>query len=169
MTDETKASTAELLRFIADNLDWLAHREDAETAFDELGTVHLLLEVTIGARVLGPYAGPCDVCGRDMYARTGATIVECRHCALEWDLEPRRAWLLGQVGDQLATAADLSRALGGLGVDVRPETIRKWRERKLLHPAGTDRSGRPLYRVRDVQQLVARPTRHGRSGTHTGH
>ena len=168
MSDETRASTPELLRFIADHLDWLAHRDDAETAFDELGTVHMLFEVTIGARVVGPYAGPCDICGRDLYAKTGATIVECRHCALEWDLEPRRAWLLGQVGDQLATAADLARALAGLGVDVNPASIRKWRERKLLHPAGTDRSGRPLYRVRDVQELIARVPRHGRTGTHAG-
>lgn len=161
-------TTPELLRYVADNLDWLAHRDQAETAFDELATLHTLLEVTISNRTLGPYAGPCDTCGRDLYARTGSPIVECRHCGLEWDLEPRRAWLLGQVGDQLATAADLSRALTGLGVDINATTIRKWRERKLLHQAGTDRQGHPTYRVRDVQELAARTTRHGRTGRQTG-
>jgi hypothetical protein len=152
---ETKASPAELLRYVADNLEWLSHRPEGPDAFDELHFVLTLVESTIGARVLGPYAGPCDVCGRDMYARTGALVVECRPCNLIYDVEPRRAWLLEQAADELRGAAEMARVLSGFGLAITDERIRKWADRDDLKAAGVDRAGRPLYRVRDVQKLLA--------------
>lgn len=157
---EQNASTTDLLRYLADSTDWLAHRGDgqAETAFDELEAIARLVESTVDTRDPGSYAGPCDICSLDMYARPGATIVRCRMCDVEYDLAPRRRKLLDKAKGKLATATDCARALTGVGVPVTAERIRQWVARGHLKPAGTDLQKKPLYRIRDVLDLLERPT-----------
>ena len=56
------------LRFVARHADWLMHRPEAEQAYDELSAVVEGARRTIDTRGGQQYAGPCDVCERDMYA-----------------------------------------------------------------------------------------------------
>lgn len=148
-------STADALRYIAANTTWLAHHRDAEEAFDELEHICAVVDVAIDSRPPQVYAGPCDVCRRDMYAKEGAATVECRLCSLTYEMGPRRDYLLDLVADQLATASMLSAALATLGEPVTPDAIRKWAERGRLIAKGKDHRGRPTYRVEDVRRLAA--------------
>lgn len=112
-----------------------------------------------GARIVDApaertYAGPCDTCGTDLYAQEGRGTVTCPDCRTMYDLATRRAWLLDVVDDRLATATEIARALTSLELPVSSERIRQWRHRDRLDERGSDRRGRPLYRVGDVVDLL---------------
>lgn len=100
------------------------------------------------------YAGPCDTCGHDLYARSGKRDVTCYDCGLVYDLAARREWLLSVVEDQLATAVEIARALTTLELPVTAERIRQWKHRERIEARARDRLGRPLYRVGDIIELV---------------
>lgn len=100
------------------------------------------------------YAGPCDHCGTDLYATAGRGHVECHDCGLCYDLAARRAWLLGVVDDRLATAIEIARALTSLELPVTADRIYQWKHRDRLDVRGSDRRGRPLFRVGDVVDLL---------------
>lgn len=55
--------------------------------------------------------------------------------------------------DQLLTGPQAAKLCG-----VSPITIRSWKRRRILEPAGLDERGRPLYRHLDVA-LAERSTR----------
>jgi hypothetical protein len=157
------ATTPELLRYLADSVPWLAHRKDeAEDAFDELDNLAHLVERTIDTKEVGAYAGPCDVCGRDMYARPGKRVVQCVHCNLDYDLAPRRDWLLKQAEDRLEPAIVIAKSLTANDRPVTAKRIRDWADREILEVKGHDRHGHRLFRVGDVQHLVENPPRRGR-------
>ena len=137
----------------------LAHREDGLEAFDELAYAAALVERAVdipGARV---YAGPCDVCGKDLYAEPGAAHVSCRPCGIQLDMEIRRGWLLKTAEDRLEGAATCARVLTGFGERVTPELIRQWAKRKVITPRVMDPNGQPLYRVGDVRDAIQRSQR----------
>ena len=106
------------------------------------------------------YVGPCRsdvdgvICAEELYAKLGDDTIKCRACGTRHDTSERRAWLLAAVDDQLAHATLAARAVSGLGVDVTPERIRKWKERGRIMPHSVDREGRPLYRIEDVVALA---------------
>ena len=56
--------------------------------------------------------------------------------------------------DQLVTAAEAALAAG-----VSAATVRDWKRRDLLEPAGRDRRHRPLYRITDVWDVERRTRR----------
>ena len=149
--------TPEDLRYLADNIGWLAHQTQALAAFDELGHIARLVESTI--RQPPPafwYAGPCDTCHRDMYARYGDPEVTCVSCNLIYDVEDRRAWLLTVVRDRLERAVVLCRALSAFGHDVSRQRLGMWQTRGLLAPRAHDEKGYPLYRVGDILDILER-------------
>lgn len=100
------------------------------------------------------FAGPCGECGQDLYAAVGAPLVRCPQCGQVYDTEQRRSWLLELVHDQLATGPEISQALTSLALPVTPERIRQWKARNRLLPRGKNQTGRPLYRVGDVAELL---------------
>lgn len=158
-------ATADALRYIAGNVTFLSHHRDAEEAFDELEHICSLVDTAIDSRPPQVYAGPCDVCRRDMYAKEGAPDVECHLCHLTYPMEFRREYLLDKVVDQLANAATIAGAVTKLGEDVTPEDIRKWAERGRLLAKGHDHRGRPLYRVGDVLDLRKTMKRRGKAAS----
>lgn len=155
MTDE-RASTPDLLRYLADSTDWLAHRpgDEALDASDELQLIAAMVVATSDTHEPGVYAGPCDICGDELYAKPGARVVHCRLCNVDYDVEPRRQKLLKKAESKLLGAADIARVLTGAGLKVTPERVRTWIAREQLKPAGIDRARRPLYRLRDAQRLA---------------
>lgn len=150
----TMITTPTVLRFVAHHLDWLAHRPEGPEAIEELSNIVALYDLAIDTNPRMIYAGPCDVCGRDMYATEGRLVVECRPCGITHTLTERREALLGKVMDTLAPASDIARGLIDLGEAVSFEAIRKWAERERLIARGHDLRGRPLYRVGDVVELA---------------
>jgi hypothetical protein len=100
------------------------------------------------------FAGPCDQCGRDLYAKKGESSVKCHDCGIEYDLPSRREWLLRVVDDQLATATEIARALTSLDLPVTPERIRQWTHRERLDVKGHNKLGHALLRVGDVVTLL---------------
>jgi hypothetical protein len=151
-----------VLCYLAANVDWLMHRPDAADALDELhAALDQLRDVVDTAPDLW-YAGPCNVCGRDLYCKPEAAEVECRQCGLVYPMTDRRAWLLAHVDDQLARTVDVARALSGFGYDVTRHRIATWRDRGKIEPAGVDEQGRSLYRVGDVRDLLEADERKAR-------
>jgi hypothetical protein len=154
---------AESLRYLADNVNWLAHQPDAAAAFDELDQVPTLVESAIRQPSWPSwYAGRCDKCGHDMYAYRDDLAVECEQCHLFYDVAERRAYLLDIVRDHLDRPSVIIRALAGLGVEVSRQRIKMWETRGLIIVKAVDLSGRPMYRVGDVIDIVQRLAEHAR-------
>lgn len=126
--------------FVADLLDWYA---------EATRVVDLPPE-----RV---YAGPCDLCGNDLYAIPGAVTMRCDSigCDGTYDVSQRRAWLLGAVSDRLATTTEICTALTSLSTPVTPNVIRGLVYRGRIVAKGTDSHHHPLYRVGDVMEVLA--------------
>lgn len=100
------------------------------------------------------FAGHCD-CGNDLYAREGAAAVECRMCGRVHDVEARRAYLLSLVEDQLATVAEICRAVHLFDEPVSRSQVTNWASRGQLVKRGSNRKGHATYRIGDVLNLLA--------------
>lgn len=105
------------------------------------------------------YAGPCQVCGADLYTLPDQPAVRCAGCGTVEDVARRRSYLLAAVDDHLATATEIARALTSLAMPVTSERIRQWKHRERLQArAHEPHTGHPLYRVGDVIDLLLADT-----------
>lgn len=104
------------------------------------------------------FAGPCSLCGHDLYATPGEPVVVCAACQTPEDVDRRREFLLAKVDDQLVTATEMARALTTLGQPVTPERIRQWKHRGRILSRGSSAAGVPVYRVGDVVSLLVAET-----------
>jgi hypothetical protein len=137
-------AVAELYSEIASAVDaaWLSVDRPADRSF--LGTC-------------GAVVGDPDpvVCGLDLYAKPGRSVVSCR-CGTEYDIAVRRGVLLEWAGDELLTAAEVSRALPGLlGRVVTAAQVRGYAHRGRLEQHRERESDVARYRVGDVAALMA--------------
>lgn len=112
------------------------------------------------------YAGPCDVCDADLYARPDAARVACRWCRdddgerLVYEVLARRKWMKEALKDRELPAPAIARALTSLIRPIKPALLHTWVARQKLHPTGLDDLERMLFRVGDVMDLMAAvPTR----------
>ena len=145
----------QVLTFLARQSDWLMHRREAEEAYDELIAACRAAETAVdNLGVEMSFCGPCDVCGRDLFAPAGADDAYCRPCDLTYPLGPRRDLLMERTDSQIMTAVELSRALTTTGQVVTPAVIANWADRGRLLPRGRNARGNRLYAVRDVRDLV---------------
>lgn len=104
------------------------------------------------------YAGPCDLCRADLYATSRQGQVQCRteQCPASYDIAERRDWLLAAAEDRLVGAADLARAVSWLGAQpLTRHRVGMWAKRGRILAKGHDGT-RPLYRVGDAIDLLAR-------------
>src|ERR1019366_2669019 len=67
-------------KFIAEHVWWLRKRPEAPEAFKDLTLADYRLERIIDRAEPRVYAGPCNICRKDLYARQGAAQVECHPC-----------------------------------------------------------------------------------------
>lgn len=151
-------------KFVAAHLWWLRRRPEAGDAYAGLTRVAADLEHVIDAPAARTYAGPCDVCRTDLYVTQGAGIVQCRGCAMTYDVAGRREHLLEAAEDRLERAAHIAAAVTDLGSPISADRIRVWAARKRLIARATDGLGHCLYRVGDVLDLLAQDTRHAAAG-----
>lgn len=148
---DTLAGLANWLRL---KTEWLRHHEAGCEAVDEIGAAVQFASRIVDRPAERWYAGPCDNCQTDLYARSGVLIVTCE-CGDSYDVTERREWLLDSVADVLATATEISRALTSLDTPITAERIRQWRQRGQILPHATTTDGHPLYRIGDVLVLKA--------------
>lgn len=163
-------------------IDWVSRHPDGPVCVDELTAALRQARAAVDRPAERQYAGPCTAttvdddglaadCTGELYARPGATEVACPECGAVYPLAQRRAWLLEQAEDRLLPAAELARAVDGLGVVVTSSTVRSWVRRGRLVARGrtVTAGGRAAatYRVGDVLDLVraGATTSHGRSLT----
>jgi hypothetical protein len=129
---------------------------------DELTHLELQLRGFVDRPADKWYAGRCDQCERDLYAKTGATTVTCRECDLEYDVEARRAWLLKAAEDYLVNATDLARAVSWLGGEpLTAQRVWQWAKRGRIAVKGHEMTGGrllPMYRLGDALDLLAAET-----------
>ena len=162
------ANTVEdMSRWLLARVDELARHEAGDQAADELGAAVGQVRRIIDRPAGRIYAGPCvrecgsegtgaTLCGADLYAGPGHQAVVCGACGASYDLDERREWMLARLHDQLLTAAEVARALSALGEPVTSSMIRGYAARQRIVPHGVDSVGRPLYRVDDVIDVMAR-------------
>ena len=151
--------SADIARWLTLHLDQLHRRTDAY-----LMAADIIAITNAAARMIDRpadlvYAGPCDRCSTDLYARLSAPTVSCRMCNDRYDVDARRRWLLAEAEDTLAHAALIARALSRLGQEISVDRIYKWHERRQLLPHAYQARGErqiPLYRVGDVLELLHR-------------
>ncbi len=156
----------EVFTFLARQSDWLMHRREAATAYDEIIAACQKAEGAVdNIGVDMAFCGPCDVCGRDMFAPAGAEEAHCAPCDVTYQIGPRRDQLIEHLDSQIMTAVELARALtttGGRG--VTPAIIANWSNRGRLLPRGLNTRGHRLYAVKDVRELIrARDERSART------
>ena len=147
---------------------WLRHHEAGAEAHDQILDAVREARQAIDRPADKLYAGPCDECGRDLYANLDASYVRCGNAEGHeggdewvWSVEERRRWLLDSAEDVLATTTEISRALTRYARPVTPEAIRGYKARGQLAVKGERPvSGRkdpvPLYRLGDVLDILAR-------------
>jgi hypothetical protein len=148
-----------LAAFLLDNLNTILTDPAAGMIADEIGYARNMAQRAIDKPEPRVYAGPCEVCEMDMYARPSAAEVACKNpdCGAIYPIEARRRWLLGKAEDQLLTAIGLSRALPGLlGQPLTADMVKGYARRGRLaqHPPLPKRPRDPLYRVGDVIDLL---------------
>ena len=134
----------------------LAHHEAGDEAKTDICAAVERAERAVDRTADRWYAGPCDDCGRDLYAQPSAGVVECWCCGAQYDVAERRAWLLAVAEDRLAPVALIARALPPLGHEVKADRLYKWHERGIITPHSVDLRGRPLFRVGDVLDALGR-------------
>ena len=145
---------AELASWLHPRLGWLRHHADAAEAHREITTAVRMARRTVDRPADRHYAGPCDVCGADVYAREGASYVACQSPVHDepviWPAHERREWLLEAAMDVLATAPVIAAALTALDRPVTVHSIRGLKRRGKLTPRWLNDAGHELYLVKDV-------------------
>lgn len=147
---------AAMARWLLARGERLVMHAAAEEAVDEICSAVWSAIRLVDRLVAYVYAGPCANCGASMFARPGATIVRCRPCKVDYEVETRREWMREQCEDLLGSPSYVAMICTGLGAPVSPSTVRVWISRKkilprhFVRPMTEDGKPRPLYRVGDV-------------------
>lgn len=151
-------------------LAWIAQHPDGAQVIDEVTAALVQARRAIDRPAERRYVGRCgalietlDVdgtpepltCPQQLYAYADRADVTCPCCGTTWDVHARQDAMLAELRDHLLPAADIARAVDGLGVDLTVERIWQWKRRGVLAPTTADGRGRPLYRVGDVLDVVA--------------
>jgi hypothetical protein len=145
-------------RYLLGHAGWVRTKVWASEILDELDNLEAQLRRMVDRPADKWFAGPCEQCERDLYAKPGAALVVCVDCDLSYEVAARRDWLWQQAQETNATAAEISRAFSWLnGTPLTDTRIRKWVERKRLTVRGhIEVRGRtaPIYRIGDVAALL---------------
>jgi predicted RNA-binding Zn-ribbon protein involved in translation (DUF1610 family) len=143
-------------RWLSTHLDQVAGRPDAGRFALDIAARYARAVQAIDRPADTWYAGRCTTCDADLYALDGATRIDCTTCTTSHDVNAQRELLLNAVGDTLATATEICRAVHLLDRAVTRSQIDNWVARSQLIRRGRNTDGHHTYRVGDVLDLVAR-------------
>ena len=98
------------------------------------------------------------LCGVELSAEVGAVSVDCPVCGNAYRVVDVRLGFLRECieSGRAFTAGECAELLRECGFQCNANTIRSWRKRGRLQPAGENDKGRPLYRLSDVHRQVLR-------------
>ena len=98
------------------------------------------------------------LCGVELSAEVGAVSVDCPVCGNTYRVVDVRLGFLRECieSGRAFTAGECAELLRECGFQCNANTIRSWRKRGRLQPAGENDKGRPLYRLSDVHRQVLR-------------
>jgi hypothetical protein len=159
---------ASIGRWLLARHDRIAGHAAAAEAVDEITSAVRSAIQVVDRPVELIFAGRCR-CGTALYARPGATVVQCRDCdaapvAVERQLERMR----DELRDQLAHPAGAAALLARLDIRAPESTIRRWAKSGRILAHGADRKGRTLYRIGDILEVITEAGRVVRSGGRHG-
>jgi hypothetical protein len=135
----------------------LVRHPAAEEAHGEIVTAVRAAERVTDRPAERQFAGRCPGCGEPLYAKPGASAVQCRAEGCEAgsvEVAVQRDAMLGTIADQLMPATQVADVLTRLAAPLKAELVRQWGSRGRLIAHGRDLAGHPLYRVSDVRDLL---------------
>ena len=133
--------------------DWLRVSPEGPQALDELAYVEQQLRRLVDRPAVRWYVGPCQTCGRALYASASASVVTCGACASDHDVAVRRAWLLEQARDRRVVMPELCGLLVRVaGLRVSASAIRGYVHRGRLTAERVN--GQTVYRIGDVLDVL---------------
>jgi len=103
-------------------------------------------------------------CGQDVISRGDSNTAECKSCGAKYNVDEQQTWMLGEIESMLARPIEIEGMLGQLGVNATYRRIMKYIEKGQLLEHGFDSRARPLYRVGDVLEIIARNEKPRRAG-----
>lgn len=151
--DHGRHPLAYVATFLAEQLEWLRHRPDANVELGEIGNACTQIIAVVDRPADRWYAGNCGECGDELWPAAGVGTIRC-DCGAEYDADERRTWMLSQLEEMWLGAEQAAHAMTSLGMPVVASTIRTWAERHRLAPHPESLPGRPRYRVGSVRELV---------------
>ena len=147
-----------MARWLLNHTSWLRHHKAGHGAVEEITSAVREIRKAVDRPAPRVYAGPCQDCGKDMYAKPDAAMVECRPCGLEYPVADMVAWMQHEARQRLVTARESVTLLGRFGFQLSQKTIEKWRQRERLFAHPEPRDGVLLYRFDDVWRLAVGDT-----------
>ncbi len=121
--------------WLADQLDWLRHRPEAEEAFDEIGDACRVLVRVVDRPAERIIVGQCG-CTEYLYAVRGREYVTCSGCGTTYDVEAARDLLRESLDQRLCTAAEIAMLASYLGLTTKRDQVRHkitvWADRGLV-------------------------------------
>jgi hypothetical protein len=109
------------------------------------------------------FAGPCDQCAQDLYARPEAAEITCVPCQLVYDVKDRREWLLVAAEDRLATPSEIAGFLSAFQGGITADRINQWHRRRRITAHGARSKTEMLFRVGDVLDKLTENVKKGRA------
>lgn len=146
----------------------LALTDRAAQAMDEITDAWKRAKRAIDRPAEREFAGPCqsDVDGLScdgVYVAPKSDSVKCRTCAVVCDVAKMQEQMHEEVKGRQYLGTELSTALTLVtGGTIAYGRVRNWINREQLLPSGTDREGRPLYRLNDALEVLEK-TRRGKA------
>lgn len=97
------------------------------------------------------------LCGVELSAEVGAVSVACPMCGNTYRVMDVRLGFLKECisSGRAFTAGECAELLRECGFQCNVNTIRSWRKRGRIRPAGRNGKGQPLYRLSDVHDRLA--------------
>lgn len=155
--DDTAQAMA---RWLSQRLERLVRHPAAGEAHGEIVTAVRAAQRVTDRPAERQFAGRC-ACGAALYAKPGASRVQCRDCDAEAvDVGEQLDRMREHVRDQLAHPTGASVLLARLEIKAPESTIRRWAGQRRILAHGTDARGRSLYRIGDILDVI---TETGRS------
>jgi ribosomal protein L37AE/L43A len=159
-THLSRRDSTGLASYLLANMRKLRAQDWAGTVEGELSKLLRECEDVTRVHEQQVFAGTCQECETDLYARKGEDMARCRTCGLSYEVARWTAYAQTAKDYYIGTAADLSRKLSApqYGYLITADQIRKWATRGKLDRANpdADEDGKPIppaYRLGDVLGL----------------
>lgn len=134
-------------RWMLHHVTWLRHHRAGADAVDEIVSAVNKVRWAVDRPPERIYAGPCQDCGGDLYAKPDAAQVECRPCGVFYDVAEMVSWMRTEAQGRLVTAKEGALLLCKFGYETTRNRIDLWHFRKLIAVAGHDPEGRNLFSI----------------------